>query len=439
MDENITTFSNDQNDASKHSWNKIFYGVPGTGKSHIVKERTDRQEVIRTTFHPDTDYSTFVGCYKPTMKSKEPIYDLEQLKEKLLKIKNSESPCDYLKFGTKYWESLKKLSNNDIKDLSTACGIKDMSDEISKGIAIGQEFLNYAEDGKIVYSFTPQAFIKAYVKAWKFYAIAANEGKKPEKQYLIIEEINRGNCAQIFGDLFQLLDRDDTGFSKYHITPDEDIKKYLETVFNIKNFDTKKMVYLNAPDIYGTNYSGETAVKIRNGEILALPPNLYIWATMNTSDQSLFPMDSAFKRRWEWECVPIDYNNPDSAKFTITIGDKNYNWHEFLKAVNEKIVKATDSEDKQMGNFFVNSNVSERQFVDKVMFYLWNDICKEEFHTNNNLFRYYSDNGKTDTAEFSFNDLFGSNSTHLLQKFMDFIGVTPENAAEETANNSEER
>ncbi|MBP5372331.1 MAG: AAA family ATPase [Bacteroidales bacterium] len=310
----------ESNNAAK---NLIFYGAPGTGKSHEVKKLTgelldngnevDLPNVFRMTFHPDSDYSTFVGCYKPRM-----------------------------------------------------------------------------EDDKIKYEFSPQTFTDAYVKAWQ----------NPDKQvYLVIEEINRGNCAQIFGDLFQLLDRKG-GVSEYPINADADLRQYLEK-----------------EDVLGVGHEG-----IANGK-LKLPANLNILATMNTSDQSLFPMDSAFKRRWSWESVPIDYNNVVSREFIITIGDKQYKWTTFLESVNKRIVKATDSEDKQMGNFFINDNVKERQFIDKVMFYLWNDVCKEEFHTTNNFFRNYTDDKKTETIEFSFNALFESNSTKLLQGFMEYLEV----------------
>ncbi len=307
---------------NSESLQQIHYGTPGSGKSHMVKElvesiypdEKDREEyVFRTTFHPDSDYSTFVGCYKPKM-----------------------------------------------------------------------------EGDNIKYEFTPQAFTHAYVKAWQ----------EPEKQiYLIIEEINRGNCAQIFGDLFQLLDRKN-GVSEYPIDADADLRQYLESELDSDNEG------------------------IQNGK-LKLPKNLNILATMNTSDQSLFPMDSAFKRRWSWKCVPIDYNNKKSGGFSITIGNNQYNWHQFLKSVNERIVKATDSEDKQMGNFFINGNVDERLFIDKVMFYLWNDICKEEYHTKNNFFRYFTDDKKAETEEFTFNALFESNAREILKGFMDYLDVKP--------------
>ena len=307
---------------------QIYYGTPGSGKSHKVKDMVeaaypDKDErekyVFRTTFHPDSDYASFVGCYKPQMK-----------------------------------------------------------------------------DGAITYEFVPQAFTKAYVQAWN----------EPEKQiYLIVEEINRGNCAQIFGDLFQLLDRKN-GVSEYPIDADEDLRQYLEKELN---------------------EAGKAG--IANGKI-KLPANLNILATMNTSDQSLFPMDSAFKRRWNWECVPIDYNNPKSSEFRISIGDQNYKWLDFLKNVNTHIFNTTGSEDKQMGNFFIDSNVDERQFVNKVMFYLWNDVCKDEVGTKNNFFRNYTNAEKDESVEFSFNDLFSADASHILAMFMEYLDVKADEAAQ---------
>lgn len=140
---------------------QVFYGAPGTGKSFGIKLATKNQSKIRTTFHPDSDYSTFVGCYKPTM-----------------------------------------------------------SNEIGND---GQE--NGGGKKQIEYAFVAQSFLKAYVKAWEFYCSA--EGEKAKAQFLIIEEINRGNCAQIFGDLFQLLDRNEDGYSTYPIVADTDIQNIL--------------------------------------------------------------------------------------------------------------------------------------------------------------------------------------------------------------------
>lgn len=257
------------------------------------------------------------------------------------------------------------------------------------------------KDGEISYSFTPQVFTEAYADAWK---------NPKEEVYLVIEEINRGNCAQIFGDLFQLLDRNSDGYSDYRIKADSDLRDYL----------------------YGVLGEGHEGIK--NGE-LCLPPNLRIFATMNTSDQSLFPMDSAFKRRWDWEYVPVDYIEPKS-NFTITLGEEKYRWLEFLKIVNQRIFKATNSEDKQMGNFFIKAHVSESEFKSKVMFYLWNEVCRDEYGTQNNFFRFIQND--KDIIEFSFNDLYQTDGWKKLQEFMEYLGVLPLSLTEGTEEEQEE-
>jgi len=258
------------------------------------------------------------------------------------------------------------------------------------------------QNSDITYEFTPQVFTNAYVQAWKKQAEAVEQKKQAEKVYIVIEEINRGNCAQIFGDLFQLLDRKEDGTSTYKIRADQDLANYL-----------MKELGEQHPAIAGGN--------------LRLPTNLHIIATMNTSDQSLFPMDSAFKRRWDWEYVPIDYReNVNSGKFEISIGDKKdkktYHWVDFLKAVNERILTSTDSEDKQMGNFFIKHSVEEKEFKSKVMFYLWHEVCKDEYHTKNNFFRTIIGD---EEKEFSFNELHEENGTDILVGFMQYLGVKP--------------
>ena len=243
-----------------------------------------------------------------------------------------------------------------------------------------------SDEKKISYEFTPQAFTEAYVKAW------SNTGM----YYLVIEEINRGNCAQIFGDLFQLLDRNKEGYSEYPIKADNDLKDYLVA------------------------HLPEDSEGIMDGK-LCLPPNLSIIASMNTSDQSLFPMDSAFKRRWSWEYVPIDYNNVESAKFEINIGGEPVNWHEFLKKINEKIKKVTSSEDKQMGNFFIKGSIDEKEFCDKVMFYLWSEVGKDNYQTSDAIFKYY-DGDEKEPKEFSFNELYDAEKrTAILKGFIRYI------------------
>ena len=318
---------------------EIFYGCPGTGKSRTIKDKVEGDNgekmmyfdergkvvddpnsvkdksklttnVFRTTFHPDYDYSTFVGSYKPVMN---PV-------------------------------------------------IGEDGDET------GNE--------ELAYEFVPQVFTNAYIRAWK--SLKDDTLTDAEKQvYLIIEEINRGNCAQIFGDLFQLLDRKD-GRSEFSIIPDAELRKHLAK----EGLESNKLL---------------------------LPENLHILATMNTSDQSLFPMDSAFKRRWAMEYVPINLDQKIAKDYTFKISDEEYSWVEFLRKINPLIRKATDSEDKQMGEFFIKGHVTEEEFVNKVMFYLWNDVCKDLYSASriSPLYFMRSASGEDKKDVFTFAELFG--------------------------------
>ncbi len=321
---------------STYALQQIFYGAPGTGKSQRIKEQlkalnVPKENIFRTTFHPDSDFSTFVGAYKPTMK-KQYRYDG--------------------KVKAKYYED---------DDLAGA-----KKDEV-------------IIDKVIQYDFIPQTFIKAYVRAYQ----------TNENVYLIIEEINRGNCAQIFGDLFQLLDRDENGVSEYTIKADADIRAYLE-------------------DVLGCDSEG-----IKDGE-LCLPSNLYIYATMNTSDQSLFPIDSAFKRRWDWEYEPIKYKNAD---WVIDINGNQFSWTSFQKEVNNRIFESTNSEDKMLGDFFVkpyDGIITEKLLLNKVLFYLWNDVCKDG---DGDIFK------TEDNKDVKFSDLYGENGTAILLSMMKHLKV----------------
>lgn len=400
--------SKESNQSQPHQ--TIYFGAPGSGKSYKVKGmlgKTPEENIFRTTFHPDSDYASFVGCYKPIVR--QAGGESLSYEELLGLVKELELVDTYQipKFSAKYYSSLRNLDEEQkkqIREQIQALKGKDngekLSPVMSTGIAIGEYLAEQGllhSDETITYDFSPQVFTNAYVRAWE---VHSESESKPV--YLIIEEINRGNCAQIFGDLFQLLDRDDKGVSEYKIKADEDLARYLQSKL-------------------GVTHEG-----IKGGN-LCLPSNLHIIATMNTSDQSLFPMDSAFKRRWEWEYVPINYSDsPDipSGGFTITIGCNKYRWIDFLEKVNEQILQVTDSEDKQMGNFFIKHSVVEDEFKSKVMFYLWHEVCKDEFHTKNNFFR-STTKEKQEEKEFSFNDLYKKDSTNLLKGFMDSLGVTP--------------
>ena len=363
---NVPTFDNKEDGLEEVAEQKkeikclqqIYYGAPGTGKSFEVKDTTKRYSTIRTTFHPDSDYSTFVGAYKPVMEET-PVY--------------------------------------------------------------GAQGVEVAKEKRITYTYVKQAFLKAYLGAWQKYAYG---GETAEPQFLVIEEINRGNCAQIFGDLFQLLDRSDNGFSTYPIEADSDLQNEIKKAFA----DGGEYALENELDVddavdgYTSNYGKTLSDDIKNGRVLLLPNNLYIWATMNTSDQSLFPIDSAFKRRWDWRYVKI----ADARKgWKIQCGNDYCDWWTFVKEINKKIAKETSSDDKKLGYFFCkppkdSDTITEDKFVGKVLFYLWNDVFKDG---DISLFKISDD----EKAEICFDAFYGSDNkvnVEAIRKFL--VGVVGE-------------
>lgn len=270
-------------------------------------------------------------------------------------------------------------------------------------------------EDKIVYEFVEQAFLQAYINAWKKYA-DAKEGESPKEQYLIIEEINRGNCAQIFGDLFQLLDRNDSGFSDYPVNADNDMAKHLKKALAGLEIADKKRI--NA--LYLDEHK-DVVSKVLEGDVILLPNNLFIWATMNTSDQSLFPIDSAFKRRWEWKYIPIC--NAEKG-WSIDAGGNTYDWWSFLNSINRQIQDVTSSEDKKLGYFFVNADaggvISAEKFVGKVAFYLWNDVFKD-YGFDGEIFQ------RESGEPIAFQDFFlcdGKANEDTVERFLKNLGVT---------------
>ena len=354
---------------------QIYYGAPGTGKSKTIKDLTFGEDVIRTTFHPDSDYASFVGTYKP-------------ITEEVV-----------------------------LRDCN---GKKVIDEETGKVV----------KEDRIAYKFIPQAFLEAYVEAWK----KLGSGKK---QYLIIEEINRGNCAQIFGDLFQLLDRNEYGFSDYPIVADKDMQKYLKKEFEgweITNKDKINQLYGEA------NMIG----LIMKGERLVLPSNLYIWATMNTSDQSLFPIDSAFKRRWDWKYVPIregrDKETNAKLNWYINTGDRQYDWWSFVSQVNKLIGSLTNSEDKKLGYFFCKAKDGEIDadlFVSKVIFYLWNDVFKDYGFDDKD---FQDEEGKILSFDRFYEDKNGKTNVDIaiVKQFLENLGVEEYISEEEDSDDSYE-
>lgn len=257
--------------------NIIYYGAPGTGKSHEINELTKINNYsVRTVFHPDTQYSDFVGCLRPSMGS----------------------------------------------------------------------------DG-IEYSYKHGPFIEALVKALN----------DPENHYyLIIEELNRAPAAAVFGEIFQLLDRKD-GQSQYKIDiNDKDLLMLLNMELSSPLPDNK----------------------------LYIPKNLSIYATMNSSDQAVMPLDTAFKRRWKFEYKPISFEDKNGKlgcpKGTIGFQTKNgfepIEWAVLAQTINKILSSESIPEDRHLGPWFINKdelgNPDEAQkcFTGKILMYLWDDVLR---------------------------------------------------------------
>ena len=418
----------------------IYFGSPGTGKSFKIKNNildgVDDNYIYRTTFHPDTDYASFVGCYKPiTSKEKQSrkTYTIEELADI---YKRDVGPTENLKtghieprimFGIEYCEyfggsaanyDANKMLELAGKELASGC----LEDRVGityvkYGINIGLKMGPNKKTSTITYKFIPQTFTNAYVKAWQ---------DTTHPVYLVIEEINRGNCAQIFGDIFQLLDRNDDGISEYPIKADADLTEYLQ-------------------EELGADHEGIADGKIK------LPANLYILATMNTSDQSLFPMDSAFKRRWEWQYIPTSITgdkkkilkvenkkekvliNKDQTQKILKLGMYQYDWSVFLEKINKYITDATHSDDKQLGFWFVktpkgSNEIKIETFVSKVIFYLWTDVFKDFGAKPTNPFAFKNTEGNGKVCPFSsfFDPYTGEINLGQIHGFMYNLGIIPE-------------
>lgn len=347
---------------------QIFYGAPGTGKSNTIKEMCAKYENYRTTFHPDTDYSSFVGSYKP-ITQQVPVHGIQ-------------------------------------------------------GTLLRDEKGNPIYEDRIVYRYVFQAFLQAYIAAWR-----EQQNEHPNPVFLIVEEINRGNCAQIFGDIFQLLDRNDWGFSDYPIIADKDLEQELLCEFaelEVRDAEAINSQYLGDEDV---------VAEVKQGKKLLLPSNLYIWATMNTSDQSLFPIDSAFKRRWDWNYIKIkDAGKNYKIKFS---NGHTYDWWKFVEAINEKIEGGEiQQEDKKLGYFFAkarNGEISAKTFLSKVIFYLYNDVFKD-FGLEEDFFK--DEAGQTMTFA-SYFDHDGSIDESRVERFITNLKIQPDSeSASDEGNDS---
>lgn len=365
--------------------NRIVFGAPGTGKSYAINQQ--RIELIgadnetdyeRVTFHPDYSYANFVGTYKPVMVEGQDNALTDSDTKYVLSVLNNKSRTAQEKYDLLYDrfrdEGLTRLPlllglytdepfRTRKQDGSDAVG--DNTVERNHGRAI-RKYIGLITDKErandIAYEYVPGPFMRVYVNAMKS---ARTDNPKP--YLLIIEEINRANVAAVFGDVFQLLDRGDGGVSEYPIQASEDIKKYLA-----KELDLKL----------------EECSKIR------IPDNMFIWATMNSADQGVFPMDTAFKRRWDFTYLGIDDSDEKiRGKYVYLAEDKSQKveWNKLRKAINHFLAKEKINEDKQLGPYFIarsivvpvdGDEIDRDQFIrvfkNKVLMYLFEDAAKQK-------------------------------------------------------------
>lgn len=260
-----------------------------------------------------------------------------------------------------------------------------------------------SENNEITYRFVPGPFLRIYVDALK-----SGQTENPKPHLLLIEEINRAKAAAVFGDVFQLLDRDEDGVSEYEIQASEDIKLYLSRELD------------NIPQNFST---------------IKIPDNMFIWATMNSADQGVYPMDTAFKRRWEFEYIDINEGELNSKGRTV-LGKNEHEleieWNQLRKAINEKLVQdCRVNEDKLIGPFFLSQKVIEadergviiqsdnfiRAMKNKIIMYLYEDAAKQY---RNKLFEGCNNKSYSSICN-DFNslgiDIFGSSFRDIYMKY----------------------
>lgn len=272
--------------------NKIIYGAPGTGKSYVLREQAlgagfTLANIVRVTFHPSYTYQQLIGAYKPT-----PVYR----------------------------EQIPGAANLYGSDRTTI-----LASPFDKEPLIDYTFV----EGPLIYQ-----LIHALVN--------------PHQNYLlIIEEINRANVAAVFGDVFQLLDRNASGESEYEINFSPEVNDYL------------------------TNFG-------LSGKKVKLPSNLYLWATMNSADQGVLPLDAAFKRRWAFEYLRLDEKEAVMAGKTTIFQGISYDWNSFRHAINEHLKGVPVPEDKLLGPFFMNDKelADENAVKNKLLLYLRDDVLR---------------------------------------------------------------
>lgn len=365
-------------------FNRIVFGAPGTGKSHLL-ERDSKvfgNNVERVTFHPNYSYANFVGTYKPTMIDDRIDWLVDDEKKKIMAILQDKTKTAQEKYDLLYdkfkGEGLTRLplllgiytdEAFKTRKMDGTDAIGDNNVERNHGKAI-RPYLNLSlknSSKEISYEYVPGPFMRIYTQAINH----------PEEKFLLlIEEINRANVAAVFGDVFQLLDRKN-GVSEYPIATSEDVKVFLKS--NLECLKNKKI----------DEFSDEES---RLYQEMRIPNNMFIWATMNSADQGVFPMDTAFKRRWEFEYIGVNDAAKEVEKYIIPIGDKDHRryvrWNDLRERIND-ILLSDDckvNEDKLLGPFFISKNMLEsaceneerfiKAFESKVIMYLFEDAVK---------------------------------------------------------------
>lgn len=381
--------------------NRIIFGAPGTGKSFLINnELTDLLNEFnvgddnyeRVTFHPDYSYANFVGTYKPVMVENSTHHSVDDNTRKVLEILNDKNKDAQTKYDSIY-ETCKSHGVKDATRIPTLLGIigtgeNDFVGKMQDGTEAGTKATDSTEvfrkhgvalgkyvqlktvetkTSEISYKYVPGPFMRMYVEALRNAQKVAKGDEEPRPFLLIIEEINRANVAAVFGDVFQLLDRKNN-VSEYPIQASEDIKQYLAEQLggNLKDY-----------------------AKIR------IPDNMFIWATMNSADQGVFPMDTAFKRRWDFTYLGIDDNDEElKDKFVSMIhhGEQKFvEWNSLRMAINEFLANEKINEDKQLGPYFIakdivvpatgneiNKDKFNNVFKHKVLMYLFDDAAKQK-------------------------------------------------------------
>ncbi len=370
-------------DAKGFSHNRILFGAPGTGKSFTLNKEekellADGGHKERVTFHPDYSYANFVGTYKPVMVSgdAETISGMSKDVVSVLsdKTKTAQEKYDllYERFkddgltrlpillGLYTDEAFKTRTNDGTDSVVDSSAERDHGKALRPYVALPSVVKAKEE---IAYEYVPGPFMRVLAKALRS---AMSDNPKPH--LLIIEEINRANVAAVFGDVFQLLDRASTNASEYEIATTNEMRVYLAKELGVE----------------------KSAV-----ETIKIPDNMFLWATMNSADQGVFPMDTAFKRRWDFTYLGIDDSEKDLIGKTVILGTGNtkhkVEWNKLRKAINNFLAKEKINEDKQLGPYFIARSIvvpeegteidNERfihTFKSKVIMYLYEDAAKQK-------------------------------------------------------------